>query len=158
MEIQSMPFWRVVCALVCLAVVPAAAQNPAPAAQVHEIRLKPASVGEQAIGGFVLPPPASTDGFFVEVYDTSSGSAVFLDRKTIDRFERDGAFTVQLGAALRAQHRVDVNRTSGGVTPASLTATAPQPPKPPAILVRPFGIGDRGVSGVVVPAPASAAG
>src|SRR4051812_30090055 len=77
--------------------------------QTPEARLRPMQVGDQTVSGFVLPEPVNTAGYIVEVYDVSGGRHAFVDRKTIDRFERGGGFSVQLTLPIRANQRIEVS-------------------------------------------------
>lgn len=128
------------------------------AAQALDIRLRPVRAGDQVVNGFVLPEQASADGFFLEVYDITGGGHAFVDRKTIDRFERGGGFSVQLSAPVRGMQRIEVNKTGSGTAPLTFDVPAPAVPAPPAIDIRAVTIGDTAVAGTILPSNTPAAG
>lgn len=73
-------------------------------------------VGDAAVMGFVVPAPKEPTGYFLEVYDISGGTPVFLDRRPVDRIDAaTGAFSVALTAGPRQRFVVGNGAVSGDV-------------------------------------------
>src|SRR5687768_9188864 len=119
-------------------------------AQAQEVRLRPVQVGDQTVSGFVLPEPASAAGFILEVYDTRTEPPRFVDRRTIDRFERGGGFTVQLGAAIRGNQRIEITQNGALVMGGRFDIVAPKPPAPPTVTLRMPNAGEQAVGGIIL--------
>jgi hypothetical protein len=108
---------------VCVAAVPAAAQNPVPAPpgppapQALEILVRPLAIGDRAVTGVIVPAPASAAGFFVEIRDGQT----FLDRRPIEKVDpATGAFTVDLPVPLGPARQVTVGKTGDGAVTVSV--------------------------------------
>ena len=93
-----------------------------------EIRVKPLSIGDAVVSGFVLPPPAAGDRFILDLYDVSGQTPVFIDRMNVTGIDAtSGAFSVKFAAPLGPNRRLDIGRVGGPAPVRAQTGTLGRP-------------------------------
>lgn len=79
-----------------------------------EVRIKPIGLGDTSVSGLMLPPPAASDRFYLDLLDVSGGTTTFIDRASIGTVDQaSGAFSVQLSAPLAPERRIVIGRVNG---------------------------------------------